>query len=424
MCSIGGFICSKPLQAHTSRRLAAALLFFGVNRGRQSSGIFVNNRLFKKAQDAEQFVFEDAFSALFDGPVQKCLVHNRQPTSGGLGDEQAHPFWVGETITAHNGWLSNYKELAEKFELKKPSGVDSELLAAAMEKLGPAGMSEFMKHVSGTASLAAIHKDELYLGRDGNPLEYYALDVIVEDGSAANLLIFGSTEPQVVRAINYVWLIPNMKRTITLPEDKLFHVSAQGVLKDVSKFETKSYYNPNTRENWRSRHPHGHDFSEYGCGQTLPLGNGQGTIHLPERSSIGTTYGVGTGSWRPHIEVLNKEGRMYIKVGSEEFSLSEMLAIKSDPTILDKPADRGWGFRPSAHGMYPAHSWRYEIMQRVKFGDLKDIIENIVRGKVGGAENQNKKKKKKDRDRNTAASDNQTPQQSDTRSVGTEGITG
>jgi len=383
MCSIGGFISDKPLPAYTCQRLAGALLFFGEDRGRQSSGVFINNRLSKKAEAATTFIYDTSFSSVFEEPATECLIHNRQPTCGGQGDEQAHPFWVGATIGVHNGWLTNCKDLKEKWGIEKPSGVDSELLTAAMDKLGPIAFSRFMNDVAGNAAVALLHKGELFIGRDGNPLEYLNMDILMKEGKVS-VTVFGSTEQQVLRAFNHCWLINSSKRTVTLPQQKLFQLNTAGVLHEIGAFKTKSY----TRSSFSYEDTDTEFHHSYGPTQA----------HHTSRSP-----------WRPRITAGMDEGVFIVKIGLEAFTLAELLAIKDDPSIVPIGTDglHIGQLRESPSG-FPHYRWRYEIQQRIKFGDLKDVVDAAVKSADydlkqaarAARKLEKKSKKKKHRDRN------------------------
>lgn len=235
MCSIGGFISEKPITGHLAQRVCEALLFYGQDRGKQSSGIYINGVLLKKAETATTFIQRDDFEALFTEPASMALVHNRFPTSGGTGDEQAHPFQCNDSIVVHNGGIQNATEVKQQFSLEKSSGVDSELFAAAIGQLGLNRLTEVTAAMSGSAAIAFIHEGVLHLARDKGPLEY----MVVKTGDN-HVLIFGSLEEQVLRAVRYNWLIAHY-RTITLPSQVILPINAQGPEPSIGAFITKSY---------------------------------------------------------------------------------------------------------------------------------------------------------------------------------------
>jgi asparagine synthetase B (glutamine-hydrolysing) len=235
MCSIGGFISNEPLEPWKARRLSSALLHFGLPRGDQSSGIYYNHSLVKRAVSATDMIQSSDFLNLFNGPNHStvCLTHTRFPTSGEKGDDQAHPFWVGTTVSVHNGSIYNCKHVRDKWQLDKTSGVDSELFTQAIDKYGIAKLPEIVYDFSASASIATYHNDTLYLARDGNPLEY--LTIIDGDN---HITIFGSTQSQVLGAINHLWLIAKLGSTTTLPSNKLFAINAAGELDEIGSFNT------------------------------------------------------------------------------------------------------------------------------------------------------------------------------------------
>lgn len=237
MCSIGGFISQRPLDRYKAKRLASALLHFGLSRGDQSSGIYFGGTLLKRAVSASDLIYADDFNALFtDESSTICLTHTRLPTSGERGDQQAHPFWVGNTISVHNGSIHNCKSIREKWRLDKPSGVDSELFTEAIDKYGIRRLPEIASDFSASAALGIYHDDVLYLARDGNPIEY---TTIIDDDN--HITIFGSTQSQVLCSIAHVWLVPGLTYTETLRSQEIFSVAADGKLTSVGAFRTMAY---------------------------------------------------------------------------------------------------------------------------------------------------------------------------------------
>lgn len=244
MCSIAGFISKQPLSNYYAQRLSSALLYHGADRGKQSSGIFIKGTemvMAKKATSPFEFIKSDEFYNLWHNEDRKAtivLCHTRQPTSGGTGDAQAHPFWVGNTVAVHNGGIYNVKELRQKYQLTKDSGVDSEIICSAMDKLGPKGLADVISDMSGNASVAILHNDELYVGCDGNPFEYFTFEL----GDENSVTVFASTSAMIQQALHHVWLFEDCRmKTESLPKMQLFKLQAGGLLTGVSKFSTKTY---------------------------------------------------------------------------------------------------------------------------------------------------------------------------------------
>lgn len=220
MCSISGFLSDKPLSPQTAELLSRALLYYGRERGQQSAGAYVNGKLLKRAMDPLAFYETEEFSALFSAPTSYALLHTRQPTCGGTGDDQAQPFVYGSTVTVHNGWYWNIKDLREEFSLKKPSGVDSELVTRYVHSYGAKSLPKFLTHSEGTSAVAARWNDETYLMRDGNPLS--VAHIVLHDKT--RLAVFGSTGDMVLNSIRYCWLCHDVV-TKTLTDGILYRLT-------------------------------------------------------------------------------------------------------------------------------------------------------------------------------------------------------
>lgn len=230
MCSIGGWYSKTPLSAIDAERLATALLYYGSDRGKQSGGIWSNDMIVKAACEPLKLTALPDFAKAFENGSSLCLTHTRQPTSGGRGDNQAQPFSRPNTVTTHNGMFHNVKGVREKYQLSKPTGVDSELATDFIETYGVRGLPEFLDHAFGSAALAIYRKHPLsgkprvYLIRHNNPLETLTLNL----PGGNKITAWGSTEQILLSAMRYVWLVPPM-RTKTLAENVLHVIKPTGV---------------------------------------------------------------------------------------------------------------------------------------------------------------------------------------------------
>ena len=220
MCSISGFLSSKPLNNNLAQRLASALLHYGAERGNQSAGIYINKKLYKKAIPPGKFINDAAFKAMFFGKNNQCLLHTRYPTCGERGDNQAQPFQQSETVTVHNGWYTNLQELKQRWNIQKHSGVDSELITSFIESYGIASLPEFLETTSGVSAIATIHKNKMYLMRAGNPIAYTTLTL----SGGIKLFIFASTAEILESALKYCMLLPRTVELTELDEYTLFAV--------------------------------------------------------------------------------------------------------------------------------------------------------------------------------------------------------
>lgn len=230
MCSIAGFFCKKPISGHVAHQLTSALLFYGADRGDQSSGVLVNSSLLKKAVAPNEFIDLAEYEKLFNRPVKSALIHTRFPTSGGRGDDQAQPFVKGETATIHNGWFVNEEELVSKWGLHNKSGVDSELVASFIQKHGINKLPRFIQTSIGTSAFGIFHKNSMYLMRDGNPTVFTVIDT--SDGNY--IFIFASTDDILNLAVRYCWLLDSAHPVNDTKEGVLFKVQ-DGDLKALSE---------------------------------------------------------------------------------------------------------------------------------------------------------------------------------------------
>lgn len=233
MCSISGFISQYPLDRETSKRLSSALLFFGSIRGNQSSGIYTNGKIVKKAIEPAKFIVKNDFLDQFKKKPDIVLCHTRMPTCGGTGDEQAQPFLQNETITVHNGYYHNIEELKAKWNIVKNSGVDSELVTSFIDSYGIKELPKFLESTSGVSAIACLHKNQLYIATHGNPVNYTRLSV-----GGNHVLIFASTSDILEKALNHVWL---GKWNIEKVKDNTFFMVTPKRLKELSKIKGKSY---------------------------------------------------------------------------------------------------------------------------------------------------------------------------------------
>ena len=238
MCSIGGFISRNPLSKETATRLSAALLYYGSDRGTQSSGIFVNGKVLKKATSPDEFIDTPEFDSFFPNRVSQVLTHTRMPTSGGLGDAQAQPFKLGDVACVHNGWFNNCQELKEKWNLTKKSGVDSELAPQFIRSYGINKLPDFVKSYYGSAAFGVFYQGDLYLMRDGNPTAYTVVDLSDDN----YIFIFASTGRMLANSIRHVWLLPTEHPIKETKDGILFRVKNGDLKKLSEKTESQAVY--------------------------------------------------------------------------------------------------------------------------------------------------------------------------------------
>jgi len=248
LCSIGGAVFKDGLSPDETHRLANALLFFGRNRGDQSAGLWMEGMggpPFKRATDVASLINSTAYKNLFKNvQPQKRLVlltHTRLPTHGGRTDADAQPFKAGDTVTIHNGMISNDDQLDRQFQLKRKTEVDSEVFTRYINRYGMRNLPKFMKSLSGSLAVVAYKAGRLYAFRDGNPL---IVAEIKDEG-----LIWGSTKTMVEAAMIAVWGYMPEHKMIELKEDAIYALRDRGVVERLATFRIRPY-----QYNWNSKH--------------------------------------------------------------------------------------------------------------------------------------------------------------------------
>lgn len=233
MCSIGGWIATKPLPSDLAEMLAAALLWNGKVRGAQSAGIYVGGKVLKKAVHPKDLIFTDEFAKMFEGnDTSICLTHTRQPTSGGTADPDAQPFMRGDVATVHNGGFFDCENIKERFGIRKETNVDSELVTAYAESYGVEMLPEFLEYAQGSAAIAAATAEgKLYLVRTNGSLAYQCL---LPPGN--EILIFASTTDILAKAMRYCWLLEDHVRGYEIGEQQLFEATPKGIVASGKKF--------------------------------------------------------------------------------------------------------------------------------------------------------------------------------------------
>ena len=106
--------------------------------------------------------------------------HTQAPTSSqrDYDKNSTHPFIAGNYIVAHNGVLSNDREIISKFDLSGVNEVDSSVIPALIEHNGSNGESEMeaivetLEELAGTFACWIINKvtGNIYIARVGSTL--------------------------------------------------------------------------------------------------------------------------------------------------------------------------------------------------------------------------------------------------------------
>lgn len=257
MCGICGVIRLDKTEFPKCMKIRAIKLLEEIeSRGRSAFGFYVLNpeynyyitekrkdikgHLFKIKGSVTSF-FKDLQGEISLDGVSIFLGHTRAPTSGSTdNNENNHPFMTKDFILAHNGTISNDKELKEMFKLDYESECDSAVIIHLIQhfydkyKDVVKAIQETTKLLSGSYACWLYHKksETVYLFRHSNPICYYI-------DKRNRCLLFASEQRHIDNVYDKKLRysdIPDIK------ENTIYMIDEEGI-KEVGEFETS--YNAN-----------------------------------------------------------------------------------------------------------------------------------------------------------------------------------
>ena len=203
MCGIGGVVSldkRKPFSKRT-QKYAIDLLEKLEDRGTDAWGVFIKHanehnhyncwqrddtitgELFKINGSFTKFK-KDKNGRIDTDNLIIILAHTRAETVGNSEDiKNNHPFSTKDFILAHNGAVTNHKELRKKFNIETDVETDSAIIVELIQKFYDEShdvvkaIKETTNLITGGYACWLYHKetDDLYLFRHNNPISYSIL---------------------------------------------------------------------------------------------------------------------------------------------------------------------------------------------------------------------------------------------------------
>jgi len=205
MCGIIGAIGKFSLPANVDKFVKNALVVDAV-RGAHSTGVClltqVNGKRFwevrKEAVNGSDFI-EHIYDPVVDNRNTYAVIgHNRYATIGGITNDTAHPFKVGDVIGVHNGTLTG--DWRKALQAPKAMEVDSN---AMIHSIMHRGYKRTFESMSGAVATVwtNIRTNTTYCYRNAQRPLHYAI-------TTGGVLIYGSEK------LMLEWLIDRNKITI------------------------------------------------------------------------------------------------------------------------------------------------------------------------------------------------------------------
>lgn len=142
MCGIYGFYQFKDVKPCQSlESIIERLALSNIQRGRDSTGQVIitaddKMHVIKKLGDAKHYYhhaeIKNGIQKHFRQLPKVILGHSRSATTGEITLGNAQPFIYENVIGTHNGIISNYLELFQKYGLRSVTSCDSEIIFALL----------------------------------------------------------------------------------------------------------------------------------------------------------------------------------------------------------------------------------------------------------------------------------------------------
>ena len=201
MCVISGIVSYRKLNKIRALEIAKHLLVDNKSSGDATGFALINTDnqrsvIMKEGIDAEKFFEtkgEEIAKLFMDTDYNVVLLHNRLKTHGEAKDNKNnHPFMINDNVLIHNGIISNYKELVEKYKLKDKlvSECDSEIILQIFNKTK--SVNSISNQLTGTFNYALYDSKENNLHIYKDTMNLYLAYIPEED-----IFVFCSDEDTI-----------------------------------------------------------------------------------------------------------------------------------------------------------------------------------------------------------------------------------
>jgi len=268
MCGINGIISFKGFEDKKEIfHIARIMLIKSQERGEDATGIsLIDSKtddifILKQNIPASDFVKLKEMEEAFLSRNYDCvLLHTRQKTQGDpKNNMNNHPIYSKENnnVIIHNGMISNYETLKERFKLTFDAEVDSEIILSLYNKIG---MSQLVKDLCGSYTFSIYDKKKIHLFKYSNPL-------FVSYFPDKELYLFSSQQEYIEKATAYEETVQTLfkrmiyregfKERMDFEPDNGDHIIFDMDKKTIEKYHLDTTYGtqeyPNNRRDWHNR---------------------------------------------------------------------------------------------------------------------------------------------------------------------------
>ncbi|MBD3281988.1 MAG: hypothetical protein GF387_00005, partial [Candidatus Portnoybacteria bacterium] len=180
MCGIFGITIQKDsdLKKSLIQKKINDLFKLSKSRGKEAGGIAIHSKktihVYKEPISPSKIIKQKEYKklikkALSDPPIA-IIGHSRLVTDGiESSNENNQPVIKSGIVGAHNGIITNTKDLFKKFSIKREYDVDTEIILGLIKKFSEKenslvrAIQKTFYNIKGSASLALLFKDSPYL---------------------------------------------------------------------------------------------------------------------------------------------------------------------------------------------------------------------------------------------------------------------